>query len=515
MTGMIGVPSVEVLRESRPLMPSVANALVNLRVQQRLSYPTLCELVFADPQAAAELPIGSAISVSLGPARDGLFDGRVTAVSHEHTSDQEVIVKIRAYDRLHELRTRQCVRDFVSLSSREVFSKIAAEVGLSVRLDTTGPLWPRLVQLKQSDFDFLHQIAQRSGLHFFLQGSTLVFITLAGEGPAIPLVFGASLLDVRFEANASAACSSVEVNAWDPWLAALHTAKAATPRTGGENAGRFDLGDTALRRFGVAVQSAEQARALAQSELDRRGANAIAIQGTAEGQIGLRPGCRIETRGVSSRFDGTYVLTSVTHTLDATAGYLTAFDSALPASGTLPEAADVTIAEVIRVDDPKSLGRIRARLSCFADLETDWLEVLLPAAGRDKGLVAIPDVGDTVLVLLVGRDPTQGIVLGGLFGSTAPKDTGVAGNSVKRLLLRTPGGQQLTLEDGTDRIRLEHSNGARIELTAEATRIQGADGSFVELTGSGSTLHSAGDLTIRAPGKRITIAAAAIDFEEA
>ena len=512
---LITAPRVEVRLESQALAPAIADALISLRVQQMLSVPTLCELVFADDSAATAFRLGAPISVALGDTGEDLFSGSVTAVAYERGTDQDVVVKIRSYDRLHQLRNRQSVRDFVSLSSREVLSKIAAEAGLSIKMETTGPLWQRLVQFRQSDLEFLQEIARRTGHYFYLSGSQLRFVTTAGQGPTIPLLLGETLLAARFEANSNKACRSVRVDGWDPWLTAQHQAETDTPHTRRSEHLAGDAAGRALRRFGLALQSVEQAQAIAQAELDLRGANEVTMHATAEGNPGLCPGRRVEARGSADGFNGTYVLASVIHTLDPTSGYLTTVDSAFPDTTAQPASADVTVAQVMRVDDPKALGRVKVRLSCYDDIETDWLEVLLPAAGRNKGLIAVPEVDDTVLVLMAGGDPAQGIVLGGLFGTTAPEDTGVDGNRVKRLLLRTPAGQQLTLEDADDCIRLEHSSGAHIELTAREARVEGADGSFVTLTRTGSTFHSAGDLTITAPGKRIKIAAAAIDFEKA
>ena len=39
--------------------------------------------------------------------------------------------------------------------------------------------------------------------------------------------------------------------------------------------------------------------------------------------------------------------------------------------------------------------------------------VVSAGAGSGKGFAILPDVGDQVLVLLIGGDPSQGVVLGG------------------------------------------------------------------------------------------------------
>jgi len=516
VAGVHEIPQIRVYCDSRPLEPAASRAISSVLVQQRLSLPALCEIVFTSPEAAVELRIGTSIEVSLGTPGCRLFEGEVTAVSYEQGGEQQVLVRVRAYDRLQQLRKRQSVRDFVSMSTREVVAKIAGDYGLSVKLAATGPLWHQLVQYRQSDFELLQEVAAKSGLYFFLHRGALQFTTLEGDNSNVPLELGTSLLQVRFEANSDPFCSAVEVNGWDPWIAATTRGKADRPRASrGAKAQADDRQDAGATRrvFGVALQSGEQAQAGAQAELDRRTASGLTVWGIADGNPGLYPGCGVEVRGVSGEFAGAYVLSAVTHTIDTRGGYLTEFDSALPVAKLAPKPADVTLGEVIRVDDPRRLGRVKLRLSCYQDIETGWLEVLLPGAGRDKGLIAIPAAGDQVLVLLVGGDPAQGIVLGGLFGTSAPADLGVEKNAVRRFLLRTPGGQQLCLEDGNDSVRLLHSSGARIELEPERTHISDSSGSYLTLTKGESVLHSATDLKIEAPGKSIRIAADAIDFE--
>ena len=57
------------------------------------------------------------------------------------------------------------------------------------------------------------------------------------------------------------------------------------------------------------------------------------------------------------------------------------------------------------VDDPDQLGRVQVTLPTLGDIESAWMEVLSVGAGSGKGLVALPDVDDSVLVLLIHGDP--------------------------------------------------------------------------------------------------------------
>jgi phage baseplate assembly protein gpV len=243
------------------------------------------------------------------------------------------------------------------------------------------------------------------------------------------------------------------------------------------------------------AEATEHAEALARAELDHRLAREVVLTGVAEGDPRLRPGARVDVRGVVPVVAGQYVLTSVTHTLDARHGFISELSSAPPPRRTRPHASSVVPGVVSRVDDPDGKGRVRVSLPTCGDVETDWMQVLCVGAGMGKGLVMLPDVGDTVLLALSGEDPARGVVLGGLYGMNGPPDSGVSGAATRRFTLLTPGGLKLRFNDENQTLRLEDQQGSYLQFTPHVVR-----------------LHSETALEIEAPGKSIAIEAATIDF---
>jgi len=202
-------------------------------------------------------------------------------------------------------------------------------------------------------------------------------------------------------------------------------------------------------------------------------------------------------KGVAVEVAGTYVLTSVVHTIDRRKGFLSEVSSAPSKSTERARNVNTALGVVARVDDPDRMGRVRVSLPAFGNVETDWIGVLATAAGR-KGLVALPDVGDHVLVLYGADDPAQGLVVGGLYGVNAPADWGIEGGSIQRFTFLTPGGQKLALDDSRKQLRLENSDGSYIELSPEKVR-----------------LHSQTDLEIEAPGHSVVVRGNTVDFQRA
>jgi phage baseplate assembly protein gpV len=238
---------------------------------------------------------------------------------------------------------------------------------------------------------------------------------------------------------------------------------------------------------------------LAQAELDRRSAREVTLWAVTEGDPRLRPGTPMEVSGIDGSIAGRYVLTSVTHTVDPQRGFLSEI-STVPPPPHRPRRQGVvaTVGEVTDVDDPDGLGRVKVKLPTYNDVETDWMGVVIGGAGSGKGLIALPDVGDEVLVLFAHGDPGQGMVLGGLYGLTAPPDPGVEGGAIRRYTFVTPGGQRIRLDDDKELIRVEDSTGNSVELSP-----------------SGVTIHAAVPFTIDASGQPIVIKGKTVDFETA
>lgn len=498
-------PGVVVELGGRPLAPELAAALGEVRVAKRLALPAQGELAFfpAAGLEGARLPeVGAGLRVAVHGRPEPLFEGEVTGVELTYGGDGGLELRVRGYDLLHRLRKRRPVRAHVEVTVAELARELVSDLGLDVAAAEDGPLRRRILQHRRSDLALLNEEAAACGLYPALRGRTLHLLTLEGAGTPLELAVGRTLLEARFDLSAEPCCRAVVAAAWDPGRAEPHGGRASVPRSGRRvpaEAPPARLGASGeLTLAGFTASSDRQAEARAQAELDLRTAAEVTLWGVAEGDPRLEPGRPVEVSGVAGDFGGRYVLTRVEHRVDAEAGFVTEIDTAPPAPLARRQAAVVGWGTVTRVDDPDRLGRIKVSLPAHEGLESDWMEVTSAAAGDGKGLVAVPDVGDQVLVLFVAGDAASGVVLGGLFGSRRPPDDGVEDGGVQRLTLRGPGGERLLLDAGRRRVRLENGRGSSLELAPGTVR-----------------LHAATDLVLEAPGRRVTIRGEAIDFERA
>ncbi|MDX6710767.1 MAG: hypothetical protein QOH96_1783 [Blastocatellia bacterium] len=502
------IPQLTIEANGEAIAIDEMRTLWEVRVRQELSQPTQCELTFLEPtellRSSSKFAPGSTLRVSVRGFNSVLFDGQITAVERIYEPSRGREIRIRGYDKLHTLRKRQPVRAHVQVTLVDLITELTSSLGISVEAESSGPVWQRLAQFHQSDFEMFADLAERCGLYFTLRDDTLHLITLEGFGEEIPLKLGESVFEARIEVNAEAVCDSVSTSGWDPLRVEQHEGHAGEPRTGRDIAAEVhatDVGGVGERAIvDESIADDLQADAIAQAALDFCAANAVTLWAVAEGNTALQPGAQVNMQGVDADLSGRYVLTSVDHTFDSVKGFVSVISSSAPARKIRSRAGFAALGVVTHVDDPEGFGRVQAKLPTFNDIETDWMGVVTPGAGLGKGLLAMPDVEDTVLVLFPQGDPAQGIVLGGLYGMWTREewDWGVDGDAVKRYTLRTPGGQRVRLDDATNTLRLENSDGSYLEMSPEKV-----------------VLHAQRDMDIEAPGRTVVIKAKKIDFQKA
>ncbi|MGH2478239.1 MAG: phage baseplate assembly protein V, partial [Ktedonobacteraceae bacterium] len=443
---------------------------------------------------------GTALRVMIAGRPEPLFVGQVTAIEQCYTPDHGREIRVRGYDLLHQLRKRQTVHAHVQVTTRDLARELVADLGLTVEAVEPGPLWSQLIQHRQSDFDLLQESAEKCGLYLAVRENVLHLLTLRGTGEAVPLVLGETLLEARIEINADTLYRSVTAAGWNSARMEIHKSQVSQARVAGpmipELVPARVGGNGKHELVNEGILNDAHATGIAQAELDLRAAREVTLWGVADGDPRLRPGTPVEVTGVAAAIAGRYILSTITHSIDARHGFLSEISSTPPPPRTRARGSVGVPGVVTQIDDPENLGRVRVSLPTYGEIETDWIPLLSAGAGARKGLMIFPDIGDHVLVLLAHEDPGQGVVLGSLYVAEKPPDVGLDGGVVRRYTLLTPGGQRIQMDDGQKMIRLENS-----------------DGSYYELTGQKVRLHSTVDLEIEAPGQRVVIRGKNIDFE--
>lgn len=171
-------------------------------------------------------------------------------------------------------------------------------------------------------------------------------------------------------------------------------------------------------------------------------------------------------------------------------------DALVEATTRRPEPDDrrfrgVAIAEVIANIDTTGQARVQLRYPWYPGIEP-WARIIMPSAGSSRGLYAVPQVGDEVLVAFTHGDLREPYVLGSLWNPQDRPPTVVPNDAVAKRMLVTPRGHQVVLED------VEQS----ITITSITKQKVTIDPKKIELTTAGGTavvrLETSGHITIQA-----------------
>jgi phage baseplate assembly protein gpV len=123
---------------------------------------------------------------------------------------------------------------------------------------------------------------------------------------------------------------------------------------------------------------------------------------------------------------------------------------------------------VTDVADPQNMCRIRARVDSLLDgQETGWALPASPFAGDGHGFVMLPKVGSGVWIEFEAGSLDNPIWSGGWWASGQRPDP--QGDQVRVIVSES--GHQVVLDDAAGEVKIVHSGGPEIKMTATEVTI--------------------------------------------
>jgi uncharacterized protein involved in type VI secretion and phage assembly len=168
----------------------------------------------------------------------------------------------------------------------------------------------------------------------------------------------------------------------------------------------------------------------------------------------------------------------------------------------------VAIALVTQNKDDDGLCRVKVRFPWHENAsESFWARLATPMAGKGRGLVMIPEVGDEVLVAFEREDLRFPFILGGLWnGTDKPPLANDDGKNDKRIL-KSRKKHYLLFDDGAKGVvELAHEKGRKVTFDDNGFVVQDEKGNIVKVD------SNSGAMTIEAKGQ-LNIKAATITIE--
>jgi Rhs element Vgr protein len=402
---------------------------------------------------------------------------------------------------------------FVDTKDSEIIEDILEAHGLTADVDVTTVDAKAVVQFDSTDWDFILCRAEANGrVVAVIDGTVSVKAPDAGQGPALSVAFGSTLLELDVEMDARLQDPGVSARAWSAADQALSESEAAEPD--GTGNGNFDAdalaavldGGARVLTHGGALTDPELS-AWADGRLLKERFARTRGRAVFQGFAGLVPGNTIQVDGIGKRFAGKLYVSGVRHTVsqgnwqtDAQLGldpalFARTFDvSSLPAAGLLPAVPGLQIGIVTALaGDPDGEHRIRVRLPVVSDGDDGvWARLATLDAGAERGTYFRPEIDDEVIVGFINGDPRHAVVLGMLHSSAKATPEPLSDDNNKKgytsrekllltfddekkvIHLETPGGNTLSLTDDDSGITMKDQNDNKIVLSPDGISIESA-----------------------------------------
>lgn len=486
------------------------------------------------------------------PVKSTLIVGEITALEPAFTNTGLELLQIRGYDRAYRLNRGRKTRTFgdanpngAGTTEEKIISTIVQETaGLTgKKVDTTGLVglkYPYVLQMNQTDLEFLWSRAEMIGYQVYVEDKTLYFQKADAhrgkptEQPAT-LKWPGNLLSFHPRLTLAKQVDQAVVTGWDPSAkkqveSKVSMDKSKTTRSIGPNKTGGKVAKSALKgaaEDAVVAQpglTIDQAKAMASARFAAAESEFIQAEGVVrDGDPRLIAGRVVKIEGVGHRFSGDYYLTEARHVYSRGLYRVT-----FSVSGRAPYTASrllssnngnsgghiqgVVTAKVISLEDPEQLGRVQVMYPWLpkyknAELASNWARLASPMAGKERGFYYLPEVDDEVLVAFEHGDPNFPYVVGMLWnhkdkpptgtGQIVAKDKKKVNQRVlcsrsghKIILDDTEGKEQIIIQDKTEKNKIvidSKQNSMTINVEKDLTIV----------TKGNASVESTGDLSLK------------------
>ncbi|MCI3938389.1 phage baseplate assembly protein V [Chryseobacterium aahli] len=371
-------------------------------------------------------------------------------------------------------------------------------------------------QYEETHYNYLARIAEAYGEQFFYDGEVLHFGKLPPSEQPVKLTYGSSVNDVKIKMKAQ------HVN---PTFYGYNSSKNEKLTTGSSKINHSS--DIAKRAYEISEKtfttpSLRVAPIKASSFMDvdasqkgtagSKASGVFVTSGTTTVPF-LYPGCAADIEMRQSDTNQTSYFTKllmieVSHEVDARGYYTGNFEAIAADCGYIPRPefesprADAQFAKVISNTDPLNQGRVQIQFDWQSGQDTsEFIRVMTPDAGgsdkvsKNRGFMAIPEVGDQVVVNFAHQHPDRPFVMGGMFHGQVGGGGG-AGNNVKSLSSRS--GNKLELDDGAGSVFLTDQGGANMKFDGAGNATTNTNKDKTVTVGNNNSVNVANDNTVKA-----------------
>lgn len=311
-------------------------------------------------------------------------------------------------------------------------------------------------QYKETHYNYLARLAETYGEQFYYDGEVLHFGKLPpGEQP-IKLTYGSNVSDICIELKA--VHTKPEFFGYNSSKHEKLLSSTANIKHLGQLASKaYDLNDGIYKTRALNPSPVNANMSLNVDDAQKSAAGSAAVEVftvSANTSVPfLYPGCiaDIEMRKPSSNQTSYFtklMITEVSHEVNTRGVYTGSFEAIAEGTGYIPKPdfeqipAEPQIATVISNTDPLNQGRIKVQFDWQLHDTTHFIRMMTPDAGgtdaitQNRGFVAVPEVGDQVMVGFEYHHPDFPFAMGGMFHGAVALGGGV-NNHIKSIQTRS------------------------------------------------------------------------------
>lgn len=502
---------------------SSVNQVVSIAVEKEVNRIAWAKIVLLDGDPAEQdfvlsnesffVP-GNEIEIKAGyhSEEETIFKGIVIRHNLKIRSDKAQL-EIECKDKAVKLSVGRKSKYFYDSKDSDILEEIISGVGLEADVESTNTTYPEMVQYQLSDWDFCATRAQANGKVCLVDdGKFSVVKPDYEQQEKMTLVYGATILDFDAEIDARNQFANVTGFGWD--VANQSVLEKEADNSDVQLNGNISPEDLAavieLEKLELRDGSASNDAGLQDWVNARKMFNQLSkVRGRVrfQGVADVKPNTTVVLAGVGDRFNGKVYVSAVRHqitkgnwTIDAQFGMNARWFSEtteineMPAAGLLGAVHGLHVAKVTQIhDDPMGEYRVQVRMPIINNDEQGvWARVATLDAGNNRGSFFRPELDDEVVVGFLNDDPNDPVIIGMMHSSANPSpiepaednnEKGIVTRSEmklvfddnkKSIVLETPGGKKITIDEDEGVIKIEDENSNKAVFDADGITLESA-----------------------------------------
>lgn len=489
---------------------------------------------------SAEFEPGKTIKIEAGfhNQNETIFEGVVIRQNIRLKNGRDSFLVVECKDMAYKMTLARKNKYYVDMKDSDIVESILGNYELQKDVDATSTEHKQLVQYNATDWDFMVSRMEVNALVVLVENGKVTCKKPTVESSAnVTTEFGTDVLAFDAQLDASFQYSTVTCKAWD--MSSQEVAESDNESAGVTEAGDLSSSTLAGKVNEGSIEYTHSGK-LAQEELKswataRQTKNILSkARGivTCKGKFDAKPMGTLELSGFGDHLNGNHFISGVRHELKNSLwestiqfGWWPEWFTEMypvnhpPASGIVPAIHGLQIGVVTQLEeDPESEFRVQVKFPLMDnDAEGIRARVALLDAGNERGSFFMPEINDEVIVGFINDDPRDAVILGMLNSSSKPapftpsddnhekgfvtrsKMKLIFNDDKKSILLQTPAGKEITLDEDQQKIIIKDENDNKLEMSSDGITIESckdiilkatgdikADGINVEMKGSGN-----------------------------